>query len=65
MKQPRRLLTLSPDREPLWVRLQVHKIDEVCAAMIVGDDKLPPEPGPRLGLAVLGPTPEMAARESE
>jgi len=37
----RRLLTVSPDHEPLWVRLFVHHSGEKWAAMIVDDD-VPP-----------------------
>mgnify|MGYP001607524412 CR=1 FL=1 len=56
----RRLLTLNPDNEPLWVRLYVQKIDDVWAAMLVGDDVLPPEPGTLKGLGFFGATPEEA-----
>lgn len=31
----RRLLTLSPDNEPMWVRLYIHEIEGVWAAMLV------------------------------
>jgi hypothetical protein len=47
---PRRLLTLGPEDEPLWVRVYVHQIGESWAAMIVGDAVLPPEPGTLTGL---------------
>ncbi|MFI5338671.1 MAG: hypothetical protein ACHQ7N_02395 [Candidatus Methylomirabilales bacterium] len=30
------LLTLRPDNAPRWVRLYVHEIEAVWAAMIVG-----------------------------
>ncbi len=56
----RRLLTLNPDNELLWVRLYVQKIDDVWAAMLVGDDELPPEPGTLKGLGFFGITPEEA-----
>lgn len=49
-----RLLTLSPDNEPLWVRLYVHRIDDVWAAMLVADDVPPPEPGTLMGLGFFG-----------
>ena len=61
----RRLLTLSPDNEPLWVRLYVHQIGEAWAAMIVGDDELPPEPGALKGLAFFGATREEAERGAQ
>ncbi len=54
----RRLLTLGPDNEPVWVRLYVHKMEDVWAAMLVGDDVLPPEPGTLMGLGFFGETPE-------
>jgi hypothetical protein len=38
----RRLLTLSPDHEPVWVRLYVHQIGETWAAMILADHVSPP-----------------------
>ncbi len=56
----RRLLTLSPDNEPLWVRLYVHKIEDGWAAMLVGDDAPPPEPGTLMGLGFFGETREEA-----
>ncbi len=37
----RRLLTLGPDNEPLWVRLYVHRIEDRWAAEQVGDDAPP------------------------
>ncbi len=58
----RRLLTLGPDNEPLWLRLYVHRIDEVWAAMVVADDERPPDPGSLEGLAFFGATPEEAER---
>jgi hypothetical protein len=42
--QSRRILTLGPDNEPLWVRLHVHQIEDLWAAMIVADGVLPPWP---------------------
>ena len=61
----RRLLALSPDHEPLWVRLYVHQIGEKWAAMIV-DDKAPaPEPGSLTGQAFFGATPEEAEQAAK
>ena len=57
---PRRLLTLSPDNEPLWVRLSVHPIGEKWAAMLVADNAPPPGPESLTGLAFFGTTPEEA-----
>jgi hypothetical protein len=61
----RRLLTLSPGHEPLWVRLYVQKIESVWAAMLVGDDELPPEPGELKGLAFFGATAEVAQQDAK
>ena len=46
----RRLLTLSHDHEPPWVRLYVRQMGEKWAALIVADDAPPPEPGSLTGL---------------
>lgn len=59
-----RLLTLSPDTERLWVRLYIHKIEDMWAAMLIGDDVLPPEPGTLKGLGFFGATPEEAERQA-
>ena len=56
----RRLLTLGPDNEPLWVRLYIHPVDNVWAAMIVGDDVEPPLPGQLKGTGFFGDTPAEA-----
>jgi len=61
----RRLLTLSPDNEPLWVRLYVHQIGEKWAAMIVDDGAAPPEPGTLKGLAFFGATPDEAEQAAK
>ena len=44
------------------MNLYVHKIDAVWAAMIVGNDELPPEPGALNGLAFFGATRDEAER---
>ena len=44
------------------MNLYVHKIDAVWAAMIVGNDELPPEPGALKGLAFFGATRDEAER---
>lgn len=61
----RRLLTLGPDNEPLWVRLYVHQIDDRWVAMLVADSEAPPEPGALKGLAFLGATREEAERQAK
>ncbi len=47
--QSRRLLTLSPDNEPLWVRLYVQQIGDRWAAMLLADEE--PAPSAVVGLA--------------
>jgi hypothetical protein len=49
-----RLLTLSPDHEPLWVRLYAEQIGERWAAMLLADEEPPPEPGTLKGLVCFG-----------
>jgi len=61
----RRLLTLGPDNEPLWVWLYVHPYEHNWAAMIVGDDIPPRDPGTLTGLTFFGATPEEAEREAK
>ena len=61
----RRLLTVSPDHEPLWVRLYVHQIGDKWAAMIVADDAPPPEPGSLTGQAFFGETPRRSGTGGE
>jgi len=61
----RRLLTLSPDHEPLWVRLYVHQIGDKWAAMLVADDAPPPKPGSLTGQAFSGATPEEAEQAAK
>ena len=61
----RRLLTLSPDHEPLWVRLYVHQIGEKWAAMLLAGEEPPPEPGALKGLAFFGATPEEAEQAAK
>jgi len=58
----RRLLTLSPDHERLWVRLYFHQIGGKWAAVIVDDSAPPPGPGVLKGLDSLGIRPEEVGR---
>jgi len=60
----RRLLTLGPDNEPLWVCLYVQEIEDRWAAMLVGEEELPPVPGQLKGLAFFGVTRDEAEREA-
>jgi len=57
MDAPRRLLTLSPDNAPLWVRLYVQPVGDHWAAMIVADDVEPPMLGELKGTGFSGDTP--------
>ncbi len=60
----RRLLTLGPDNEPLWVRVYVQQIGDSWAAMIMGDDVSAPGPGELKGVAFFGDTLEEAEGEA-
>lgn len=59
-----RLLIVSLDNEPLWVRLDVLPVDGKCAAMLAGDDLPLPEPDTETGLPFIGATPEEAERSA-
>jgi hypothetical protein len=61
----KRLLTVSPDNEPLWIRLYVQPYARYWAAMLVGDDVPPPEPDTVTGLTFFGATPEEAERAAK
>ncbi len=56
----RRLLTLGPDNEPMWVRLYVHRVGDHWAAMLVADGAKPPQPGELKGTGFFGDTPAEA-----
>jgi len=56
----RRILTLGPDDEPIWVCVYIRQIDEVWAAMIVADNVTLPAPGGLKGLGFFGETAEEA-----
>jgi hypothetical protein len=63
----RRLRTVSPDHEPLWVRLYVQAHADRWAAMLVGDEVPvpPPASGTVTGLTFFGATPEEAEWEAK
>ncbi len=61
----RRLLTLGPDHEPLWLCLYVHQLGDQWAAMLFADDATPPEPGTVKGLGFFGATPEEAQQAAK
>jgi len=65
MRETRRLLTVSPDTEPLWVRLYVQPYADQWVAMLVGDEFPAPDPDTVTGLTFLGATPEEAEREAK
>ena len=56
----RRLLTLGPDNEPMWVRLYVNPVGDKWAAMLVADGAEPPQPGELKGTGFFGDTAEEA-----
>jgi hypothetical protein len=56
----RRLLTLGPAEDPIWVRLYTQQIGDRWAAMLVADGVVPPEPGEVKGLSFFGDTAEEA-----
>ncbi len=60
--QSRRILTLGPDDEPIWVWLYVQPIRERWAAMLVTDGVQPPGPDELKGLAFFGDPAEEAER---
>lgn len=61
----RRLLTVGPDNEPLWLRLYVQPYADQWAAILVGDEVPPPDPGTVTGLTFFGATPEEAEQEAK
>ena len=61
----RRLFTVSPDNEPLWLRLYVQPYGDHWAAMLVADDVPPPDPGTVTGLTFFGATAEEAEHEAK
>ncbi len=58
--QTRRILTLGPGNEPLWVILYVQPFEDCWAAMIVADGVLAPGPDEVKGMAFFGATAEEA-----
>jgi hypothetical protein len=61
----RRLLTLGPDNEPLWVRLYVQPYGDRWAAMIVGYEAPSPDAGTLTGLTLFGATSGEAEQEAK
>jgi hypothetical protein len=55
-----RLLTLSPEDKPMWVRLSVLPVGNHWAAMIAGDTVPPPMPDEVKGLGFFGDTADEA-----
>jgi hypothetical protein len=60
-----RLLILAPENEPRWVRVYLQEFEGRWAAMMVGDDVLPPETGELKGVAFSGATPEETEWEAK
>ncbi len=65
MPRAGRLLTVSPDHDPLWVRLYVHQVGDRWAAVLLADEEPPPEPGAVKGLAFFGATSEEAEQAAK
>jgi hypothetical protein len=57
--------TLGPATEPFWVQPYSYPLGDHWAAMLVGDEVSPPDPGTVTGLTFLGATPEEAEREAK
>ena len=56
----RRILTLGPDSDPLWVCIYVQPIGDRWAAMSTADNVTLPAPGGLKGLGFFGETAEEA-----
>ncbi len=56
----RRLLTLGPDDEPIWVHLHIQQIEDRWAVTLVADGVLSPGPGELKGLSFFADTAEEA-----
>lgn len=65
MRKSIRVLTVSPDHEPLWVRLCVQPIGERWAAMVLADTSPPPGPDEVRGQGFFGDTAEEAKAQAE
>jgi hypothetical protein len=61
----RRVLTPTPAKGPLRMRLHIHEVERVWDSMIVGDDDLAPEPGQLKGVAFFGASREETEREAK
>lgn len=60
IEDSRRLFTVGPDDEPLWMRLYIRQFEERWIAMLGTDEAPPPGPGALIGLAFFGDTAEEA-----
>ena len=61
----RRLLTVNPGNDPMWVPRNGHPFEDQRAAMIVRNDVPPPEPGTVTRLTFFGDAPEEAERAAK
>ena len=59
----RRMLTLGPSDESLWVRVYVRQIGEKRTAIICSDEEAPPQPDQLKGIAFFGETPAAAEQQ--
>ena len=62
MRKSMRVLTVSLDHEPLWVRLYVYPLAEGWTAANLADGAPPPELSSLRGMAFVGKTSEDAQR---
>jgi hypothetical protein len=60
MRKSRRILTVSPDNDPMQIRLYAQPIGDRWAAMIVGDEGPSPGPDELRGQGFFGDTAEEA-----
>ena len=58
----RRLLTLGPDNEPMWVQLDVYRVGAQRHSAVVADGVPPPRPDEVKGIEFHADTSEEAER---
>ncbi len=61
----RRLLTIGPDDEPLWVRVYVQPFAGRWAAMVCGDTVPAPATRESTGIVFIGDTADEAERQAK
>lgn len=58
----RRIPTLGPDNEPMWVQLYVYPVGDQWHSVIVADGATPPGPDAVKGIGFYADAPEKAER---